>query len=493
MPAVQIPEKIWRAYESKAMYKIIYGGRGSAKSGSVGRLMLKDCQTKDMDVLCGREFQNSIDDSVHKLLSNLINDPEYGMWGFDITDKRIVCTTNQKRFSFKGWARNPNNIKSAEDFLRCWAEEAEKTSQETIDKLLPTIRNRGSQIYFTMNPESSSDPISLRFIQPFLDEISKNGYHEDDMHYIVKVNWRDNPFWTPELEKKRVYDFENMTRAKYDWIWEGEFNDSVEDALIQPEWFDACVNAHKRLGFEPIGVKIAAHDPSDVGPDSKGFGVRHGAVIIDLKERLTGGVNEGAHWATGLALNHGVDYFTWDCDGLGIGLNEHVSQAFEGKGVSIVQFKGSEAVENPEAMCNNVLHAQFQNPKTNKESLRNKRAQNYLRLRNRIYRTYQAVELNVYHNPDKLISFSPEIDCIKMLRSELCKMPIKPNRNGQFEMYTKDEMKSKFKFMSPNLADTIMMLMPNPVVYDAHKLVTPVPTKTMGIRPTGYNNYAIRH
>lgn len=482
MPRIQLPEKLDRAMQSKAMYKVLFGGRGSGKSGGVGRIMLMDCQVHNMDVLCGREYQNSIDESVHKLLKGLINDPDLGIDGFDVTDKKIKCLTNNRMFSFKGWARNPQNVKSAEDYGRCWCEEAEDTSQDTIDILLPTIRSDGSQIWFTMNPKSSNDPMSQRFLTPYLDEILKNGFYEDDMHFITKVNWRDNPFWTKELEQKRRWSYENEPRARYDWIWEGAFNDSVEDALIQAEWFDACIDAHIKLGFDPVGVKLAAHDPSDVGPDNKGFAVRHGSVVIDVQERTDGNVNEGGHWATGLSLNHRVDTFTWDCDGLGVGLNEQVSKAFYGKHTIITQFKGSEGVDNPDNIYEPVDGASVQDQKTIKEAIKNKRAQYYFELRKRCYKTYMAVIEGKYCDPDELISFSSDIKALPQLRSELCNMPIKPNANGLFELYTKQVMKDKFKVKSPNLADSVMMLMRVPhLPGDAPRVVMPQPIRPMGV------------
>ena len=95
--------------------------------------------------------------------------------------------------------------------------------------------------------------------------------------------------------------------------------------------------------------------------------------------------------------------------------------------------------------------------KTNKEVVKNLRAQSYLRLRDRIYRTYMAVEHGKMCDPDLLISFASECQKLAGLRSELCRLPIKPNSQGLFEMYTKKEMREKFKLRSPNLSDAVMM------------------------------------
>lgn len=452
MPKIQLPRKLEPLLHSDKRLNIIIGGRSSAKSESVARILLMKAQTEAADVLCGREFQNSIDDSVHKLLKTLINNVPVP--GFNVTEKKIDCLTGGG-FRFRGFARNSEAVKSAQDFKYSWIEEAQSLSQQSIDDLLPTIRAKGSQLFFTANPQSSADPFSKRFILPFLRQVKEHGWYADDMHLIILANWRDNP-WHGELEQQRIWDYRNQSRAKYDHIWEGEFNDSVEDPLIMAEWFDACIDAHKTLGFEPVGIRFASHDPSDNGPDAKGFAFRHGSVLLDLREKISGDIIEGCDWATGLAINHQSDAFVWDCDGMGVGLKGQVAQSLDGKRMLISMFKGSEGVDRPDAIYQPVDQP-IQGQVTNKDAIRNKRAQYYLELRRRIYRTYQAIK-GVYHNPDNLISFDSSIKILPKLRSELCRMPVKPNRNGLLELYTKDEMKVKFKFESPNLADSLMML-----------------------------------
>jgi phage terminase large subunit len=475
MPTIQIPEKLERVLTTKARFVVLIGGRSSAKSESTGRILTMKAQTEAADILCGREFQNSIDDSVHKLIKGLIKKLEIN--GFDITDKKIDAVTGGG-FRFKGFNRNPEAVKSAQDFKYSWIEEAQTLSQQSIDDLLPTIRAEGSQLFFTANPQSSADPFSKRFIVPYLKDIRANGYYEDELHLIIMLNWRDNP-WHGELEAQRLWDYEHLTRAKYDHIWEGEFNDSVEDPLILAEWFDACIDAHKKLGFEPVGIRFSSHDPSDIGPDDKAFAFRHGSVVLDLQEKIDGDVNEGGDWATGLAIKHNSDAFTWDCDGLGVGLNRQIEKAFHGKHTRISMFKGSEGVDNPDNIYNPVEGIQDQ--KTNKEATKNKRCQYYQELRDKIWRTFKAVN-GEYHDPDTLISFDSSIECLSKLRSELCRMPIKPNPNGKFDLYTKQEMKTKFKYDSPNMADCVMMLGRVPHIVMQRAVVRPQPIRPMGIR-----------
>lgn len=478
MPKIQLPHKLKKILTTKARLIVLVGGRSSAKSESVGRFLLMRCQTEGADVLCGREFQTSIDDSVHKLLKNLIK--KIPIHGFSVTDKKIDCITDGA-IRFKGFARNPEAVKSAQDFKYSWMEEAQTASQPTIDDLLPTIRAKGSQLIFTANPQASGDPFSKRFIVPYLRELKTNGYYEDDLHLIIMCNWRDNP-WHGELESQRKWDYDHLPRAKYDWIWEGAFNDSVEDPLILAEWFDSCIDSHKKLGFKAIGSRISTHDPSDVGPDAKAYSFRHGSVFLQFDEMIDGDINQGCDWATGKTIQNQSDTFTWDIGGMGTGLKRQVAQSFQGKNMLISMFDGSKGVDNPDAIFDPVsLDISIQDQKVIKDCIKNRRAQYYFDLRQCIYRTFEAIN-GAYHDPDTLISFDSKIKLLPKLRSELCRMPIKPNRNGLFELYTKEELKNKFKFDSPNLSDCAMMSRRVPKRFINNEYTRPTPIKPKGRR-----------
>lgn len=481
---LKINYKLAPLVEKHKPIKVAFGGRSSGKSVGYGDIFtgLK-MHVEKADIYCLREFQDSISDSVHRVFKSSIED-RLKLQGWDVQNNTVIAP-NGARTRYKGASRNPDSIQSAQGYKYSWFEEAQTASQESLDKLLPTIlRNPGSECWFSANPQSSADPFSQRFIVPYQDQLQSQGYYEDDLHLIVIVNWRDNPWWNESQEALRSWDYDNLNRAKYDWIWEGAFNDSVEDALIMSEWFDACIDAHTRLGFYPVGLRMSSHDPSDEGSDSKGFAARHGSVVEMIAEKESGNVNDGGDWATGLAIQYRSDAYTWDCDGLGVGLNRQTSQAFDGKQVLVAMFKGSESCDNPDAIYNPVEGLQLQDQKKQKEVFKNKRAQYYSELRDRVLRTYNAVVKGIYSDPDKLISFdSTKISkpMMQKLRSELCRVPVKPNRNGLVELYTKPEMLSKFKIKSPNLADSVMMLMRQP-----HRVATqvrkPKPMKPMGRR-----------
>lgn len=479
MPDIELPVYMERVEQSKKRYVVLIGGRGSAKSASMGRMLLKKSLIEKADVLNGREFQKSIEGSVHKLYKNLIRDLDLGDF-FHVTKTGIDCIYGNS-MAFNGFARNPDAIKSAEGFKYSWMEEAQTASEDTLTDLLPTIRMPGAQLFFTANPKSSSDPFSKRFIVPFLKELLLNGFYEDELHLIVVANWRDNP-WHGELEAERLWDFQHKTRALYDHIWEGAFNDSIESPLILAEWFDACVDAHVKLGIKPSGMKMCSHDPSDIGPDSKGYAYRHGSVIMDVQEKIDDDINVGADWACDLALRVRPDVFTWDCDGMGVTLNRQIAASFEGKLTKVVQFKGSKGVHMPDAIFDPAEGHLVGEPRSNKDTFKNQRAQWYFELRKRIRLTWESVTLGKYVDPSSILSFDSSIKSLEKLRSELCRMPIKPNGNGLFELYTKEDMKRLFKMDSPNLGDSVMMLMKPISVVATEYAYTPKPIRSRSYR-----------
>ena len=478
MNKIQIPKKLGKLCSPKR-YKVIIGGRGSGKSESVAQLLVSMVAQAGVKVLCLREFQSSLDDSVKSIIGHHIERLKL-LSGFNVMRSHIECK-NGGEFKFMGIARNPQSVKSSHGFQVCWCEESQFLSDESLKMLTPTIREKGSELWFTGNPQSSEDPFSQRFIMPFQDELLRDGFYEDDDHMIIMLNHEDNPWFPDELERERLWDLKNLTKARYDWIWNGAFCDDVENALIMAEWFDACVDAHAKLGFKAQGARVAAHDPSDEGGDTKGFALRHGSVFLDVQEMTTGTVNEGCDWATGLAIQNKCDAFTYDCDGMGIALTRQVDNAFSGHTRRVLQFRGSKTADSPEAICEPSKSTQITGQVTNKDAFKNKRAQYYYQLRERCYRTYRAVEHGEYHDPDELISFSSEIKDLQKLRSEVCRMPVKPNTNGKFELYTKDEMRTKFKIKSPNMADSVMMALRLPTVIN-NQSVRPVAVRPMGRR-----------
>ena len=473
MPTLPINQKILNALSAPQPIVVVYGGRGSGKSLAVGDFLTFEMDAKGYDVYCLREFQDSITDSVHRVFDSSISD-RLKLDGWDVQQSTVIAP-NGARTTYKGANRNPDAMQSAQGYLRSWFEEAHRASQASLDKLLPTIlRNPGAKCIFTANPQSSGDPFSKRFITPYLDTLSKHGVYQDDLHYIVKVNWRDNPWWNDEQEALRAWDYANMSRPKYNWIWEGEFNDEVEDSIILQEWFEACIDAHKldrlKAAFEPKGAIIAAHDPSDSGEDAKGYAVRHGSIIKRVCKKTTGDIEDGCAWATDNAIKDRADWFVWDGDGMGTGLKSQVSAAFKGKPIQFHMFKGSlsgSAQDNSDRVYLPLESDNKSTKTTYSETFYNNRAQFYILLANRCYNTYKAVVKGQYVDPDDMISFDSDgIEDMAGFKSEICRIPRKPNGRGLEQIMSKQEM-AKIGIPSPNMADPVMMTMYMPPIKKA--------------------------
>jgi phage terminase large subunit len=232
-------------------YYVYYGGRGSGKSHSIARFLVYTALSKTTKILCARELQNSITESVYTLLKEIIY--FYGLQRyFSIKIASIECKFNKSVFIFKGLAHNIESVKSTEGVDIVWIEEADKVSQSSWDILIPTIRKPGSKLIITFNPTNEDDPVYQMFIV--------KGQHNA---LVVKVNYNDNDYFPEILEKERLHlratDFE-----KYLHVWEGELR-TVSDAQVFKGKF--VVEEFSSEGVEAFyhGMDFGfANDPSTV-------------------------------------------------------------------------------------------------------------------------------------------------------------------------------------------------------------------------------------
>lgn len=207
---IQIPKAFKELFEPKR-FKIYYGGRGGAKSHNFARALLIRCMKEPTRVLCARELQGSINDSVHKLLSDIIDYHELNSF-FEV-QKSTIKGANGSEFIFKGLKHNATEIKSTEGVDVAWIEEAEKVSANSWEILIPTIRKEGSEIWISFNPKHPTDPTYVNFVE-----------RADDDMLVRKVSWRDNPFFPSVLDDERRRLQKNDPKA-YDHVWEGNFDE----------------------------------------------------------------------------------------------------------------------------------------------------------------------------------------------------------------------------------------------------------------------------
>lgn len=206
-----------------ARFKVGYGGRDSGKSWSFGRALLIQGLDEPQKVLCAREIQDSIRDSVHSLLEQQIRALDMGM-SYRVLDKEIRGWGNcGTEFAFSGLKHKARDLKSFEGAKKAWVEEANQVSKLSWDTLEPTIRLPGSEIWVSFNPELETDETYKRFvISPPPGAV------------VVKTTWRDNPWSSDVLAEGR----EHMRATKpddYDWIWEGNCRRMMEGSVFAEE------------------------------------------------------------------------------------------------------------------------------------------------------------------------------------------------------------------------------------------------------------------
>lgn len=215
---VNLAPKLEQVFGGPARYRVAYGGRGSGKSWGFARMaLLKMLQNPGQPFFFGRELQNSIRDSVHKLLADQAR--AMGLSAlFDVGVDYFRCK-NGAYAIFKGLRTNADAIKSLEGVKYAWIEEAHKLSANSLELLKPTIRAPGSEIWFTYNPENMTDAVHQMFV-----------VNPPPNALVVKINWDDNPWFPAELEEERAFMALNDAET-YDYVWNGNCRKYMQGSI----------------------------------------------------------------------------------------------------------------------------------------------------------------------------------------------------------------------------------------------------------------------
>jgi len=244
----EFPVKLQGLFK-KARYKVCLGGRGGAKSWGIARALLILGAKSPMRILCAREFQASIKDSVHKLLCDQIE--ALGLLPFYEITQTSIRGFNGTEFAFIGLKNNPTNIKSFEGVDICWVEEAQTVSRLSWNILIPTIRKQNSEIWVSFNPDLETDETYQRFVlKPPRDCI------------VMRINWSDNP-WFPETLKMEKDALKERDPAAYNQVWEGMCRRSVDGAIFGNEMQQA--ENDERLTKVPYDPTKPVHAVCDLG------------------------------------------------------------------------------------------------------------------------------------------------------------------------------------------------------------------------------------
>ncbi len=233
---IDLPPKLVPVFSGEARYRGAYGGRGSAKTRSFAKMTAVvgyqiGASGGEGQILCAREFMNSLDESsLEEVKAAIASEPFLAAY-YEVGEKFIRSRDGRIKYTFAGLRHNLDSIKSKARILLCWVDEAEPVSETAWVKLIPTIREEGSEIWVTWNPERKNSPTHKRFRES-----------PPQSAKIVELNWRDNPWFPAVLGQERRND-ETRRPEQYRHIWEGDFVTAVDGA-----YYAAHLNAARQEG-----------------------------------------------------------------------------------------------------------------------------------------------------------------------------------------------------------------------------------------------------
>lgn len=247
---LELPAKLSPIWQPRR-YKVMHGGRGGGKSWSVAAVLLVMAAQRPMRILCAREVQKSIKDSVHRLLTDQIHRLGLG-WFYEVLETEIRGV-NGSLFLFSGLQTHTvDSIKSFEGCDIVWVEEAHSVSKKSWDTLTPTIRKEGSEVWLTLNPDMETDETYQRFIaSPSPDT------------WVCQINYSDNPWFPRVLEDERLKAQRTMLADDYAHIWEGKPRRVAEGAIYRHEMEQIYLDG--RVRDVPYDPTLPVHTVWDLG------------------------------------------------------------------------------------------------------------------------------------------------------------------------------------------------------------------------------------
>ena len=236
---IELPPKLIPIFEGEADIRGAFGGRGSGKTRNFAKMTAIRAymwarEGREGIILCGRQWMNSLEDSSLEEIKAAIRSEQWLEEFFDIGDKYVRTKDDRISYSFAGLERNLNSIKSKSRLLLVWVDEAEPVTEQAWATLIPTLREDGAELWVTWNPQRKKSATNTRFRE-----------NTDERMKVVEMNWRDNPWFTPLLERTRLKDKRERPDS-YGHIWEGEFASVVEGA-----YYATAINqakAENRIG-----------------------------------------------------------------------------------------------------------------------------------------------------------------------------------------------------------------------------------------------------
>ncbi len=418
---------------------MLYGGRSSSKSWDAAGVAIFFAQYGRFRFLCTRQFQNRIEDSVYTLLKVQIE-----RWGlspiFDVQKNKIVCVTTGSEFRFYGLWRHIDEIKSMEGVDVHWAEEAHLFSEAQWEIIEPTVRKQDSQHWFIFNPRLSSDYVYKRFVvNPPYDTV------------VRRINYDENPFLSETMraviEAKRVEDFED-----FEHIYLGVPRDNDDQSIIKRSHVMAAIDAHRRLGIEPLGAARIGFDVADDGEDACAMveAVGQMAVGADLWKAKEDELLRSCTRVWTRARPRGAK-ITYDAIGVGAHCGAKFGElnAAAGSSIEYEKFFAGGEVMKPDAIYGD-------SKLTNKQFFSNVKAQAWWSVADRFRDTFNAVTRGQPCDPSRFIFIDSLLPHLDQLIDELTTPKKDYDLAGRVKVESKKDL-SKREIKSPNLADAFIM------------------------------------
>lgn len=425
-----------------ARNRVLYGGRSSSKSWDAAGFAIFLAQRYTIRVLCTRQFQNRIADSVYALLK--IQAERFGIADqFEFQESSIRHRTTGSEFMFYGIARNISEIKSLESIDIAWHEECHLLTEEQWKIIDPTLRKQGSQHWLIFNPQFSSDFVYQRFIvSPPPNSI------------VRKINYDENPFLS-ETILSVIKAAELDDREAYEHVYRGMPMTDDARVIIKLSWIEAAIDAHVKLGFEPEGRSVIGFDVADDGNDKCANVHAHGSVAL-WSDEWKGQEDEllkscSRTYAAATGRGAAIRY-----DSIGVGASagskfDELNTA-QGKHIRYSKFNAGGAVHDPDG-----FYARDRMEKIkNKDFFSNMKAQTWWLVADRFRNTYDAVTRGAKYPDDELISISSDMPNLMKLKTELSTPRRDFDNNGRVKVESKKDLEKR-DIPSPNIADAFVM------------------------------------
>jgi phage terminase large subunit len=297
----QLPAKLeplWHPHR----YKVLYGGRGGTKSWGIARALLEQGYESPLRILCARETQRSIRDSVHRLLADQII--ELDLTKYYEVQQTEIRGSNGTLFTFAGLSSlTVDSIKSFEGADRCWVEEGQTVTKRSWSILIPTIRKTGSEIWVSFNPDLDTDDTYVRFIEQTPPDT-----------VLIPVSYHDNPWLSREL-KMEMEHLRRTDPAEFDNVWEGKCRAAAQGAIYTREM--QALAESQRVTYLPPDPVLKTQTVWDLGFNDQTAIILVQSTarelrIIDYVEDNQRTLIDYCNELKTKGLNWGTDYIPWD-------------------------------------------------------------------------------------------------------------------------------------------------------------------------------------